>query len=98
VNEVIRLPPGEAESGSAGVQPDQEYPGRRRTDVRAPEEPKSSGVFCSIGRPSYASKTHGDLLARRGRFTAAFFSWIGVTPGSPFQKRFGSKAFFCRSI
>ena len=45
MNELIRLPPGEAESGSAGVQPDKEYPGRRRTDVRAPEEPKTSGVF-----------------------------------------------------
>jgi len=45
VNEVIRLPPGEAEFGSAGVQPDQEYPGRRRTEVRAPEEPRTSGAF-----------------------------------------------------
>ena len=98
MNELIRMPPGEAESGSAGVQPDKEYPGQRRTDVRAPEEPKTSGAFCSIGRRSYASKTHRDPWARRGRFTAAFFSWVGVTPGSPFQKRFGSKAFFCRSI
>ena len=99
MNGVIRLPPGEAESGSAGVQPDKEYPGRRRTDVRGPEEPKAPQLFLGhIGRRSYASKTHRDPWARRGRFTAAFFSWVGVTPGSPFQKRFGSKAFFCRSI
>src|SRR5262249_13234607 len=98
MNELIRMPPGEAESSSAGVQLDKESPGRRRTDVRAPEEPKTSGACCFIGHRSYASKTQRDRWARRGRFTAAFFSWAGVTPGWPFQKRLGSNAFFCRSI
>jgi hypothetical protein len=35
-------PPGEAESGSAGVQPDKEYPGRRCTNGAGPSEGYSS--------------------------------------------------------
>src|SRR5215831_10738628 len=73
MNELIRMPPGEAESGSAGVQPDKEYPGRRRTDVRAPEEPKTSGAFlfhrspelCLQNAPRSFGATgplHGSLL------------------------------------
>ena len=51
-----------------------------------------------IGRPSHASKTRRDPAARRGLFTADFFSLAAVTPGSPFQKRTGSNGFLCRSM
>src|SRR5262249_31126324 len=52
--------PGEAESGSAGVQPDKEYPGRRCADgasdlwgIKPPEV-----FFVAIGHRSHALKTH----------------------------------------
>ena len=37
--------PGEAESGSAGVQPDEEYPGRRCADAASPWSIHSARVF-----------------------------------------------------
>jgi hypothetical protein len=47
--------PGEAESGSAGVQPDEEYPGRRCTDgASASEALGFRGFFLPIGHRSHA--------------------------------------------
>jgi hypothetical protein len=54
--------PGEAESGSAGVQPDKEYPGRRCADgASGPWSAISRGLFVAIGHRSYAFKTHQDV-------------------------------------
>src|SRR5438105_2040611 len=95
----IIVAPGEAESGSAGVHPDKEYPGRQRTErCRAPEvQPCLRGLF-AFGRRRYASKTHRDPLARRRGFATDFLAWAGLTLGSPFQNRLTSNAFFCRSM
>jgi hypothetical protein len=54
---VWRSPPGEAESGSAGVQPDKEYPGRRCADgASAPGGSSRRGPFRIIGHQSHALK------------------------------------------
>src|SRR3954447_15986284 len=47
----IVVTPGEAESGSAGVQPDEDYPGRRCAERRrAPEvQPRLRGLLSDAG-------------------------------------------------
>ena len=52
------LMPGEAESGSAGVQPDEEYPGRRCANgASGPGTDTCFGaIFFAIGHRSYALK------------------------------------------
>src|SRR5215813_7421008 len=51
------LLPGEAESGSAGVQTDKEYPGRRCANgASGPWEKSPPGVFFTIGHRCYASE------------------------------------------
>jgi hypothetical protein len=78
------LLPGEAESGSAGVQPDKEYPGRRCADG-ASRPPNGYGrvgayLFPTIGHRSDAWKTHQHAAARR-HVAAATGS---VAAGTPF--------------
>jgi hypothetical protein len=60
--------PGEAESGSAGVQPDKEYPGRRCADGASdPWGIKPPGVFfVSIGYRSHALKRHRHQVTNFG--------------------------------
>jgi len=60
------LLPGEAESGSAGVQPDKEYPGRRCTDGAGPLRDNLQGFFvASIGHRSHASENAPGCRLRR---------------------------------
>src|SRR5207237_8301639 len=62
----ILLAPGEAESGSAGVQPDKEYPGRRCADGASGPWGKTPGVFFSPSDTRVMPwKTHMDSQASR---------------------------------
>src|SRR5260370_24554418 len=62
----ILVPPGEAESGSAGVQPDKEYPGRRCADGASGPRGKLQGPFFSPSDTRVMPwKTHRHSPARR---------------------------------
>src|SRR5260370_17981449 len=62
----ILVPAGEAESGSAGVQPDKEYPGRRCADGASGPWGKLQGPFFSPSDTRVMPwKTHRHSPARR---------------------------------
>src|SRR5260370_10492012 len=81
----ILLPPGEAESGSAGVQPDKEYPGRRCADGASGPWGKLQGSsFSPSDTRVMPWKTHRHSPARRllsRRFSLSF--WAVAFSSSP---------------
>jgi len=73
----VQLPlPGEAESGPAGVQPDEEYPGRRCANgTSGPGTETFSGAFFCHWTPELClKKTHREPL-----LDARYLAWAGFS-------------------
>jgi hypothetical protein len=81
-------PPGEAESGSAGVQPDKEYPGRRCADGASDlwGIKTSRGLFCRHRTPESCLE-NAPASSRRLRFglrsDSIAFSLVGGRSSRP---------------
>ena len=79
-------PPGEAESGSAGVQPDEEYPGRRCADGASGPRGQPSGALLCHRTPELCLKKL-TFIASSTSFAPRFASLLALVTATSFSRQ-----------